>query len=125
MEETKFIGEPITAEFDTPPSLEKKPGCPARFAWGEERFTIVEILQEWHDYQRRGRMALNMRPEHAEHAAAGGSWGWVVTITGFVSPLDASLTSIMTVRRKAQPSAKVVGIYIGRLLVKGRCRAYI
>ncbi len=75
MEETKFIGEPITAEFDTPPSLEKKPGCPARFAWGEERFTIVEILQEWHDYQRRGRMALNMRPEHAEHAAAGGSWG--------------------------------------------------
>lgn len=75
MDETKFIGEPITAEFDTLPVLEKKPGCPDRFVWGEERFIVAELLQEWHDYQRRGRMAMNMRPEHAERAAAHGSWG--------------------------------------------------
>ncbi len=33
------------------------------------------MLNEWHDYSRRGRMALNMRPEHAAVAARRGSWG--------------------------------------------------
>lgn len=36
---------------------------------------IVSLLAEWRDYERRGRMAQNMRPEHAARAAKKGSWG--------------------------------------------------
>jgi hypothetical protein len=71
----RFIGEPIQVQFDRPPLLEKKPGCPDRFTWQGETYQIVEKLSEWHDYGRRGRMARNMRPEHASTAARRGSWG--------------------------------------------------
>jgi len=73
--ETRFIGEPIQVEFDEAPLLEKKPGCPDRFVWGEQRFTVVEMLAEWHDYERRGRMSRNMQPAHLERARVKGSWG--------------------------------------------------
>jgi hypothetical protein len=33
------------------------------------------MLAEWHSYERRGRMADNMAPEHAARAASKGSWG--------------------------------------------------
>lgn len=72
---TRFIGEPITAVFHTPPAMSKKPGCPDGFVWGEESFVVVRLLEEWVDYGRRGRMAQNMRPEHAARAAQHGSWG--------------------------------------------------
>ena len=71
----RFIQESITPHFDHEPLLEKKPGCPDGFQWQSEAFRIVRILSEWHDYQRRGRMARNMRPEHAVRAASRGSWG--------------------------------------------------
>jgi hypothetical protein len=71
----RFIGEPIQVQFDRPPVLEKKPGCPDRFVWRGETYRIVETLSEWHDYRRRGRMDRNMRPEHAATAARRGSWG--------------------------------------------------
>jgi hypothetical protein len=71
----RFIAEPITAHFDQPPLLEKKPGCPAAFAWRGETYRVVEKLREWHDYTRRGRMARNMQPQHAAAAASRGSWG--------------------------------------------------
>ena len=71
----RFIGEPIEVEFDQPPALEKKPGCPDRFVWHGETYHIVESLSEWHDYGRRGRMAANMRPTHAATASLRGSWG--------------------------------------------------
>ena len=71
----RFIGEPIQVQFDKPPTLEKKPGCPDRFVWHGETYQIVEKLSEWHDYSRRGRMAVNMRPEHAAVASRRGSWG--------------------------------------------------
>jgi hypothetical protein len=71
----RFIGEPIQAQFDQPPMLEKKPGCPSKFVWRKETYRVIEILQEWHDYSRRGRMAHNMRPGHADAATARGSWG--------------------------------------------------
>jgi hypothetical protein len=32
-------------------------------------------MSEWHDYQRRGRMARNMKPAHATIAERRGSWG--------------------------------------------------
>ncbi len=71
----RFINEPVEAEFDQAPLLEKKPGCPNRFRWREETYLILELLSEWHDYRRRGKMAINMRPEHAETASLRGSWG--------------------------------------------------
>lgn len=70
-----FIDQPITALFDSPPALEKKPGCPNGFVWNGESFRVTEKLREWHDYRRRGRMASNMQPQHAAVAAHRGSWG--------------------------------------------------
>ena len=70
-----FIGEPVAVEFDEPPALEKKPGCPDRFVWQGRTYAVVELLSEWHDYGRRGRMAHNMRPSHLASAARRGSWG--------------------------------------------------
>ncbi|MBI3359873.1 MAG: biotin--[acetyl-CoA-carboxylase] ligase [Chloroflexi bacterium] len=71
----RFIGEAIEVEFDRPPLLEKKPGCPNRFTWRGASYQIVEKLSEWHEYGRRGRMAHNMQPEHAAVAEVRGSWG--------------------------------------------------
>ena len=75
METSRFIGEEVAVEYDTPPMLEKRPGCPDRFAWEQEVFEIEEMLAEWHDYRRRGRMAQNMRDAHLDRAAQRGSWG--------------------------------------------------
>jgi hypothetical protein len=71
----RFIGEPISVEFDIPPVLDKRPGCPDRFDWQGKTFEITEKLSEWHDYRRRGRMARNMRDTHLRSAACRGSWG--------------------------------------------------
>ena len=71
----RFIGLPVEVEFDQPPALEKKPGCPDRFTWQGERYCIVGLLAEWHDYTRRGTMAHNMRDTHLAAAARRGSWG--------------------------------------------------
>ncbi|HSM58483.1 MAG TPA: DUF6504 family protein [Candidatus Sulfomarinibacteraceae bacterium] len=73
--ESRFLSEPIEVEFDEPPLLEKKSGCPDRFVWGEETFHIEEKLSEWHDYRRRGRMSRNMRPARLSRAERTGSWG--------------------------------------------------
>ena len=72
---SRFIGEPIEVRFHRPPLFEKKPGCPDQFQWRGDRHEIVEKLKEWHDYHRRGRMASNVRPEHAAVAESRGSWG--------------------------------------------------
>jgi hypothetical protein len=71
----KFINEPVEVYFDHPPTLEKKPGCPDGFTWRGQSYRIVELLSEWHDYERRGRMARNMQPQHAKAASQHGSWG--------------------------------------------------
>jgi hypothetical protein len=71
----RFIQEPIEPQFDQLPLLEKKPGCPDGFQWRYEHFRVVRMISEWHNYQRRGRMARNMRPEHAARASNRGSWG--------------------------------------------------
>ncbi len=70
-----FIGEPIEAIFDQPPPLEKKPPCPNGFIWQRQTYRVAEELEAWHDYERKGRMATNMRPAHAEAASSRGSWG--------------------------------------------------
>lgn len=73
--QTRFLSEPIDVQFDEDPLLEKKPGCPDRFIRGDEVIDITEVLAEWHDYRRRGRMAQNMRPERLARAERTGSWG--------------------------------------------------
>jgi len=70
-----FIGEPIEVEFDQAPALEKVPDCPDRFTWRGEVYHVLEMLREWHDYRRRGKMARNMCPRHLEMASQRGSWG--------------------------------------------------
>jgi hypothetical protein len=70
-----FIGDSIQVQFDRAPALEKTPGCPDRFVWQGDTYQIVELLSQWHDYSRQGRMALNMRPSHAATAERRGSWG--------------------------------------------------
>lgn len=71
----RFIQESIQVHFNRPPVLEKKPGCPDGFTWRDTPFTIVSVVSEWHDYRRHGRMARNMKPEHAAVAEHRGSWG--------------------------------------------------
>jgi hypothetical protein len=71
----RFVSEPIEVIFDKKPLLEKIPGCPEEFLWREEKFCIVEVISEWHDYRRKGRMARNMSIEHATVATRRGSWG--------------------------------------------------
>lgn len=71
----RFIAEEVEVDYDQVPSLEKKPGCPNRFLWQGEWYEIVEMLLEWHNYRRRGRMARNMQPQHAAVAENRGSWG--------------------------------------------------
>lgn len=70
-----FINEPIEVEFVTPPAFEKSPPCPLAFIWRQERYLVTELLSEWVDFERRGRMRENMRPEHALRARLRGSWG--------------------------------------------------
>ncbi len=72
---TRFIGETIDVTFDQPPLLEKKPPCPDRFTWQGKTVEIAAVISEWADYERRGRMARNMRPSHTAVASSRGSWG--------------------------------------------------
>lgn len=74
-EETRFIGEEIAVGFDREPTLEKMPHAPSRFVWNDHIYHITSILSEWTDFERRGRMQQNMRPENARRARMKGSWG--------------------------------------------------
>lgn len=71
----RFIGEPIQPEFHGQPLLAKRTGCPVAFQWRGERFSVTELLAEWHDYTRRGRMTDNLTPAHAMAASRRGSRG--------------------------------------------------
>jgi len=71
----KFISEPVEVQFREPPLLEKMPGPPDAFAWRGKNYPIAEVMSEWHDYRRSGRIARNMQPEHASTAERRGSWG--------------------------------------------------
>jgi hypothetical protein len=75
MEPVHFIGEPIEVIFDQIPALEKKPPCPNGFLWQGQTYRVTAELAEWVDFERRGKMAKNMQPEHASRALLKGSWG--------------------------------------------------
>ena len=71
----RFINEQIDVRHNSPPLLEKKPGCPDGFIWREKNYRITKVLSEWHDYDRSGRMEKNMKPANARKAVKRGSWG--------------------------------------------------
>jgi hypothetical protein len=70
-----FIDEPIEVTFDRPPAMSKSPTCPSAFIWRGQTYPVVEMLETWVNYERRGDMARNMRPSHTLMAAKRGSWG--------------------------------------------------
>jgi hypothetical protein len=72
---SRFIGTLIEVHHDRPSPYEKRPGPPDGFTWEGRKYQIIAILQEWHDYRRRGRMAKNMRESHLRAAGGRGSWG--------------------------------------------------
>jgi hypothetical protein len=71
----RFIGEAVQVSFDVPPTFEKSPTCPSAFIWKDKTYRVSQLLAEWHDFSRHGRMGRNMRPVHAERASVIGSWG--------------------------------------------------
>jgi hypothetical protein len=68
-----FLDQPIEPIFDKPPVREKTPDCPNGIIWEGKTYQVIEMLSAWTDFRRRGRMAQNMRPEHAAVAATRGS----------------------------------------------------
>jgi len=70
-----FYDERIEVIFDVPPTYEKSPPCPQGFLWRGGEFTITETLEEWLDFDRRGKAARNMQPAHLASAKLKGSWG--------------------------------------------------
>ena len=70
-----FHSEPIQVQFDRPPARRKSPPCPSAFIWQNQTYSIVSCIHEWKEFGRRGRMAHNMQPQHAEAASQHGSWG--------------------------------------------------
>jgi hypothetical protein len=68
-----FLDQPIEVFFNTLPIHEKSPHCPDGFSWEKRTYRVVEKLSEWADFARRGKMARNMRPSHAEVASGRGS----------------------------------------------------
>jgi hypothetical protein len=70
-----FIGEKITPIYDVALVFHKRPSCPNGFCWRGDNYRIQELLEEWVDFTRHGRMARNMSDEHAAAASTRGSWG--------------------------------------------------
>lgn len=68
-----FFDEHIEPFFDSPPIREKTPHCPNGFIWNGTTYRVTETISEWADFSRRGKMANNMRPEHAALASTRGS----------------------------------------------------
>jgi hypothetical protein len=71
----RFIGDQVEVVFDEPPALSKAPGCPSAIVRKTETLRVVEMIDEWKDFTRRGRFAKNMQPQHAQVASSRGSWG--------------------------------------------------
>ena len=64
-QDVRFIDASITVQYTEQPLLEKKPRCPDGFEWDGQVFAIQDMLMEWVDYTRRGRMARNMSDAHS------------------------------------------------------------
>ncbi|HWQ46868.1 MAG TPA: DUF6504 family protein, partial [Longilinea sp.] len=74
-EPVTLLDDKVEVTFSQPPIYEKSPPCPDSFKWKGCEYNIVELIEEWHEFGRKGRSAKNMRPEHAVRASNEGSWG--------------------------------------------------
>jgi len=54
----RYIGREIEVDFDKAPALKKTPHCPDVLHLEEETLRVVEVLEEWSDFTRRGRLAV-------------------------------------------------------------------
>jgi hypothetical protein len=70
-----FFSTEIEVIFTREPVFSKRPQAPAAFAFKGQNHEIQEVLSEWHSFERKGRMALNMKTAHLEEASRKGSWG--------------------------------------------------
>ena len=110
-----FIDEPIDVIFDTPPALERRRPAPRMlFVWQATTYRVLETLEEWHDYERTGRMTANMRPAHAEAAAGRGSWGVGRFLLSRARRFGASLRGLLRSRAQRPAAEK------GRVVSKSR-----
>jgi hypothetical protein len=75
MTSSQFIGESVDVVFDRRPPLTKKPVCPDGFLWRGREYRVIELISQWRDFDRKGRMSRNMRPNNAATARERGSWG--------------------------------------------------
>ncbi len=71
----RFISEKIDVEHEISPLLSKKPTAPDSILWKGQNYKVEEVISSWFDYSRKGRMALNMRPENLMKAERWGSRG--------------------------------------------------
>ena len=71
----QFVGDAIAVEFKARPWALKNPSCPQRFRWRGASYVIEELVEEWRDHARKGRMARNQREAHLRRARQVGSWG--------------------------------------------------
>ena len=68
-----FIDEEITVVHANEPLHSKSPQCPDAFTWRGSDYQIVELLEQWHSYERRGKFAKNMTVAHLQSASSRGS----------------------------------------------------
>jgi len=71
----QFIGESIEVLFDHEIIKQKSPPCPDHFIWQSRRYSITDLVQQWTDFSRKGRMQRNMSDAHRMKAEKNGSWG--------------------------------------------------
>ena len=71
----RFIGATIDVEFDQSPQFPRRPSCPDRWVWEGQTYHVDAVEAAWTDFERRGRMGGNMRPDHLERASRKGSFG--------------------------------------------------
>ena len=70
-----FIGESIEVLFDHEIIKQKSPPYPDHFIWHSRRYSVIDLLQQWSDFSRKGRMKRNMSDAHRTKAEKTGSWG--------------------------------------------------
>ena len=100
-----FLDEHIDVLFNEEPIHQKSPHCPNGFVWNEKTYQVIESLSEWADFSRTGKMAKNMRPEHAEVASTRGS----LNVGRFYFRVRAALSGSAT-------AAQIFDIYYDRAM---------
>lgn len=91
---------------------EKTPDCPNRFIWEDKTYRVLEMLSSWSDFKRRGKMARNMRPEHAAVAANRGS----LNVGRFYFRIRAAVSSNSPAAQLLDSTEQIFDIYYDRAM---------